>query len=879
MEMKKYQKQVIKDFSRYLELLNEKQDMSKAYTALWNEKNVYVGFDGLKPYNSIIAHVPHVCFKVPTGGGKTFIACNAIKPLFDALNFTKPKVVVWLVPSDAILEQTVKALSNPDHPYRQKINAYFNSRVEVLTKQQALNGQGFKPDTVAEQLTILVLSYDSFRGRSKEALKAFRENSNLASFTKAFDNTNYVVENADETSLIQTISNLSPFVIVDESHHAQSELSIEMLKNFNPCFVLDLTATPKENSNIISYVDAAQLKTENMVKLPVIVYNRKSQDDVLFGAITLRNKLEVKAQSEQQKGGKYIRPIVLFQAQSKGSEDNTTFEKLKQNLVDAGIPKAEIAIKTADINELKNVDLLSSDCKIRYIITVNALKEGWDCPFAYILATIANRSSVVDVEQILGRVLRQPHTTQHTEKVLNMSYVLTCSNDFHSTVSKVINGLQSAGFSDKDYRRGNYEDDAELPETKSPVKLEQLELVTDTKIQEAENFSFNPQLLSERIAQAASSSDLVDDPAEEMMNAAIEQSNAYVETIENNINPEEAAVPLEVRKSMTKYEICEEYKSSIDGVRLPQFFISTPQMTIFEGEEEPKALLSDKHLAKGFVLKDKDTQISFDSNDSDIAKVDIQNNKNSPTYSKLTGFDNEYFKELFNNQPQEKKIILCKGIIHKQLSKMDEISDSELQAYVDRVVDNMTSEQLSTLETAAPAYAQKIKNKIQSLLSEYNELQFIRWLDIGKITCEPSYSLPKSISPLNSVSMIANSLYTSEPDDGMNVFEKDVILRVSALPNILWWHRNISRTGFYINGFINHYPDFIVMTKSGKIVLIETKGDDRDNSDSKSKVKLGRIWHNRTDSKFQYYMVFQSKDLSIDGCYSVDRFLELMKEL
>ena len=252
MEMKKYQKQVIKDFSRYLELLNEKQDMSKAYTALWNEKNVYVGFDGLKPYNSIIAHVPHVCFKVPTGGGKTFIACNAIKPLFDALNFTKPKVVVWLVPSDAILEQTVKALSNPDHPYRQKINAYFNSRVEVLTKQQALNGQGFKPDTVAEQLTILVLSYDSFRGRSKEALKAFRENSNLASFTKAFDNTNYVVENADETSLIQTISNLSPFVIVDESHHAQSELSIEMLKNFNPCFVLDLTATPKENSNIIS---------------------------------------------------------------------------------------------------------------------------------------------------------------------------------------------------------------------------------------------------------------------------------------------------------------------------------------------------------------------------------------------------------------------------------------------------------------------------------------------------------------------------------------------------------------------------------------------------------------------------------------------------
>ena len=877
MEMTKYQKQVIKDFIRYLELLNEKQDMSKAYTALWNEKNVCVGFEGLNPYNNIIPHVPHVCFKVPTGGGKTFIACNAIKNLFDVLNFNKPKVVVWLVPSDSILEQTTKALSNSDHPYRQKINADFNSRVEVLTKQQALNGQGFKPDTVAEQLIILVLSYDSFRGRSKEALKAFRENSNLAPFTKAFDSSNSSIENADETSLIQTINNLSPFVIVDESHHAQSDLSIEMLKNFNPCFVLDLTATPKKNSNIISYVDAAQLKKENMVKLPVIVYNRKSQDDVVFDAITLRNKLEIKAQTEQQNGGRYIRPIVLFQAQSKGSDDNTTFEKLKKHLIDAGIPKEKIAIKTADINELKNEDLLSAECKICYIITVNAFKEGWDCPFAYILATIANRNSAVDVEQILGRILRQPHTMQHTEKVLNMSYVLTCSNDFHLTVSKVIRGLQNAGFSDKDYSLGNYEEKMLQSETEPTVTYQQLDLNSVVFEKENEDLSFNPQLLGERIAQVIPSSEVSNDTIEEMLTVAIEQSDAY--TIENNINSEEAGVALEVRCSMSKYELCEEFKASVHGLKLPQFFIITPQLSFFEGEGGSKALLSDKHLAKDFTLKDKDIQISFDSNDGDIAKVDIQRNKNSPTYSKLTGFDNEYFKELFNSQPPEKKVSLCKGIIHKTLSKMDEISDNELKGYVERIIDNMTSEQLSMLETSAPDYAQKIKNKVQSLLNIHNEQQFSKWLDTGKIVCEPSYLLPKFISPLSSVSMIANSLYTSEPDDGMNTFEKDVILRVAALPNILWWHRNISRTGFVINGFINHYPDFIVMTKTGKVILIETKGDDRDNSDSVKKAKLGRIWHNRTDNKFQYYMVFQSKDLNVDGCYCVDKFLELIKEL
>ncbi len=70
--------------------------------------------------------------------------------------------------------------------------------------------------------------------------------------------------------------------------------------------------------------------------------------------------------------------------------------------MDGGIPEKEIAIKTGDKDELKNVDLLSPDCPIRYIITVNALKEGWDCPFAYVLATVANRTSTVDVEQIWG---------------------------------------------------------------------------------------------------------------------------------------------------------------------------------------------------------------------------------------------------------------------------------------------------------------------------------------------------------------------------------------------------------------------------------------------------------------------------------------------
>lgn len=242
MEMKGYQKQVIADLSHYLELLAETQDYRSAFSFFWREKSA----PALGHYQDIMPGVPNLCFKVPTGGGKTFLACNAIKPVFETLPHTKTRAVVWLVPSDAILTQTVSALQDASHPYRQKIDVDFGGRVEVYTKQMLLNGQQFNPTAVTEQLSIMVLSYDSFRGRGKEGLKAYQENSNLVAFTKVLGKPDNPIQNADESAPFQIINQLSPLVIVDESHHARSDLSLEMLKNFNPCFVLDLTATPKK---------------------------------------------------------------------------------------------------------------------------------------------------------------------------------------------------------------------------------------------------------------------------------------------------------------------------------------------------------------------------------------------------------------------------------------------------------------------------------------------------------------------------------------------------------------------------------------------------------------------------------------------------------
>ena len=152
MELKNYQKKVMDNLSSYMNCLSRSENLISAWREYWFRQDINVGFGGVPSYKDNISGVPHVCIKVPTGGGKTFMACASIKRIYDAMPLDKPKVVVWLVPSDPILRQTINTLSNPSHPYRQKLDMDFSGKVGVYTKEQLLNGQNFSPDTVREML-------------------------------------------------------------------------------------------------------------------------------------------------------------------------------------------------------------------------------------------------------------------------------------------------------------------------------------------------------------------------------------------------------------------------------------------------------------------------------------------------------------------------------------------------------------------------------------------------------------------------------------------------------------------------------------------------------------------------------------------------------
>ncbi|WP_334156741.1 DEAD/DEAH box helicase [Oryzomicrobium sp.] len=903
MELKDYQADVLSDLSKYLETLLEcKGHLPNAFTQYWKDRGVLN-----QAYKNNIKEVPHVCVKVPTAGGKTFIAVNALERIFSAFaeyNPTRPKFVVWLVPSLTILEQTVKNLSNIDHPYRQRLNELFSGRVQIYEKADVLQGAGFNADTVKEQLSVVVMSFDSLKATNKENRKAFQENGYLASFLNDDSEVVEPLEGTDPSALINVMRSLKPVVVVDESHNAESNLSVDMLRNLNPSFIFDLTATPRDNSNIISYVDALRLKKQNMVKLPVIVANQRSQEDVIMAALNMRRQLEEFAKKAEEKGGGYIRPIVLFQAEPKNKDDTTTFEKVREILLELNIPKEHIAIKTANINELKNVDLMSRDCDVRYIITVNALKEGWDCPFAYVLATLANKSSVVDVTQILGRVLRMPYTRKHSIELLNLSYVFTSSSHFQNTLSQVVAGLNKAGFSKKDYRE--FDLSAVEPEPTPPTTPDQKEFdltgqtgeekpseTGDGQDLEIEKSKLNPDWEQQAIEQAATATNGTQTASTEgdttgveaIKNQAVEQAKEFEE--QANATSGES-VPEELKAHMNEHKMKPIFEASAKAIELPQFFIKKPSDGGFFDSGDEWHKLAKENLLFNFVLANLDATINFTAIESDVYKVDaeeIGNGESAPSFTVVKKAEKEKLNAIIKSQPTSGQITSIVGRLFSLIGKNTfyPIEDNDVKHYLKRIVEAMSADQRADCLERDYAYVKLIKEKIQGLANEYAAKEFGNWLTTQKIKLRPSFSLPATITPSDNAPAISKSLYVTE--GSVNNLESKVIRGVAELENITWWHRNLERgKGFVINGFLNHYPDFVVLTENKNIIVVETKGDDRDNSDSKDKLKLGKIWESQanmisheTGYRYHYMMVFESNP--IEGAHTTGDVLKLIEAL
>lgn len=914
MNLNTYQQKVIQDLEKYLTHLKlAHYDTAKAFSNYWEEQGV-TG-EGVK-YTNHIPNCPHVCFKVPTAGGKTFIATNAIAPVFELMQdfiSDKSKLVLWLVPSLSILEQTAKALKDPTHPYRIFLNGQFNGRVNVFERQDALTGAGFSRDSVKDYLNIIVMSFDALKNTNKDNRKAFKENGALATFTEFADMSDDLPEH-DSSSLVNTIRRMRPMVIVDESHNANTKLSTEMLNQLNPSFVLDLTATPKENSNVISYVSASALVKEDMVKLPVIVYNKEDQHSVFVEAKNLRDQLEERAklQNAFPHNQHYpVRPIVLIQAESNTNDKSMDYEKVRQTLVsDLGIPKEQIKIKTANIDELKGIDLLAPDCEVRYIITVNALKEGWDCSFAYILATFANRSSETDVTQLLGRVLRKPYARKQDDLSLECSYVITASKKFTDTLASISKSLKMVGFSENDYRvtevvtstsnpteavgKSQRSNTIEQGEFSLTAQNEDKKGLSDETILNDGNEHIDNQSGGEASITPTELDSVHNTLNEVLSNTVLQyQEEAISEYIEdmnrNEIAKQDGNSNGKINMNTTK--VREEFTSLISDLALPQFTITVENHGFFDDEIHSE-LLKREFLLKDFRLFNQDSNIDFSKIESEIWLFNVKPTEEGSNSTLIQArLKQKELGELIQRVSQmsdSSQIDQLEQSIFRSYAKKAfyPVDDTDLKFYIKKIVSSWGREQRIDCLKNLTVYAQKLKSKIDGLMSEHAEQQFKKLVRSQKINAEAKFKFSKTLPITEPLKLpLENSLYETEAQ--VNGLELKFLMDLMALDNIEFWHRNLSRgKGFFINGFLrNHYPDFVIMTKNKNLILVETKGGDRDGSDSQYKLELGQLWEktanlisHETGVKYSYIMVFEDV-VAITNAETFSSALEIIKVL
>lgn len=902
MQLKNYQQKSLSDISCFLKKWSDDKshNASVAFSNFWQEQGIPVGTAAaVPPYNDTLGNntVPQLCVKIPTGGGKTFVAASSLRTIFNHLKSRRAKAVVWLVPSDSILRQTYTALMDSEHPYRKKIDADFGNRVSVYGKNELLEGQSFTSSDIDNQLSIFVLSFDSLRTSTKDSRLVYRDNGNLLSFKRRLDQQPAANESA-ETSLIRVIQYLNPVVIIDESHHATSNLSVDMLKAVNPAFILELTATPKQSSNVITYVDSYQLKQQHMVKLPVIVYNRQSKSDVISSAIAIRKRLENSA--KQELPARYIRPIVLFQAEPRNKEDSVTFKNVKQELLDYGIPEDQIALKTANMDDLGDIDLSKPNCKIRYIITVNALKEGWDCPFAYILATIANKSSTVDVEQILGRVLRLPNAHESNEPLLNMAYVLTSSNDFAKTLDKVVDGLNYAGFSSKDYRAVNLNAASASGDSVSNTEPSQSgtgvisghvdssdtnavsSSVSDTESRQfmvasdsdgSSNTDGNntaPNTIEPMSHEDNSNNSLTTDMDTLLDQAKQENKNFESDMRQNKAT--ESSLPKDLAEQVPIFEIQPMFVSDANKTRIPQFMIKS-EATLFADETIRKLQLSD--LTESFDLASADLKFNWSTPNPEIAKVDV--NVSSEVKQEQVRNLSDAEKELFDNISSETQLSYTIDIAVKKIDQIDAVDNISARNYVDRLMNLFTEDQKKMAIKNPFEFAEQVKNKVENLLSDERQHEFNEEIYKGNITAKEQYHFPHEMSLSTAINSLERTLYTGE--EQVNGFERKMMDTLANSDNILWWHRNPARPkyGFCINGPFNHFPDFIAKTKTGLILVIETKGDHLA-TNGQSRAELGYEWQSLAGlQRYRYFLVFQT--IETEHTVNYDHFKNILSSL
>jgi type III restriction enzyme len=450
--LKEYQLQTLASLRRFLEKTVELNDADTAFYAVTKRP-----FE--PPPN--MPGLPYVCLRIPTGGGKTVLAAHSVSVAADSFLRTDAPAVLWFVPSQTIRDQTLATLQDRSHPNRRALADRFGENVRVMGIADALYAKRADYDGGA---VVIVATIQAFRVEETEGRKVYEANGELMDhFSGLAEGLRAALETGSSGDPVPSLANVlrlrRPMVIVDEAHNARTNLSFDTLARLNPALIVEFTATPvtpdEHNpakgifaSNVLHHVSAAELKASDMIKLPVILRGRSEPKETIGDAIAWLDELVSLAMAEEKETDEFVRPVMLVQAEPKSKDRRTLHaEEVKKLLIeDFRVPEEHIGLATGDAREIDGVDLFDRECRIRFIITQQALREGWDCSFAYVLCSVAEQKSVRSVEQLLGRVLRLPRAKRKQREELNRAYAFATTTSFQNAANTLRDGLVNNGF-------------------------------------------------------------------------------------------------------------------------------------------------------------------------------------------------------------------------------------------------------------------------------------------------------------------------------------------------------------------------------------------------------------------------------------------------
>ncbi len=827
MELKNYQQQALETLERYLEALKGARQQARELAALdpstlpsalrehsaalasaaadfpraaWESLREKSGLPGVPDENGVNhipeyvsretaseKPIPHVCLKVPTGGGKTLLGVEAVRRLKIGTGF-----LLWIVPTKAIYTQTWDAFRNREHPYRQILDRASGDRVKLLEKDDRFT----KQDTESHLCVMLLMLPSANREKNKEFLKIFRDSSGYDSFFPIEDDIRkhkalseehpdletvsldepgqmrgmYAANPADrliKQSLFNVLKLLRPTVILDEAHKAygskveNNREFVKAVNRLNPRFVLELSATPQLGiSNILVNISGTALKEEEMIKIPIQLRNftNSTWKYTLVQAKTERDKLEEAAKKFQQAENRYIRPIAVIRVDRTGKKQRDGVkvhaEDARDELIKVlGVPEEHIKVKSSEQDELAGIDLLSPFCPVRYIITKDALKEGWDCPFAYQLTLLDNTTAQTAMTQLIGRVMRQPHARATNLTELDTCYIYCYNQKVGDAVDNVKKGLEAEGLTGL----------AKYVES-TDVEREKKQILRRKKYQKMDIFL--PQVLHKRGRNW------------DMLN--------YERDILSAINWNQLGAVESV---------------NLDDKELQQEIRATIHLQDHDEQEKIAVESTSQKLEISFFVRRLNDVIPNPWQAARIVKATLKAYREQGTDENM----------LFTNR-----------------------------LYLSEVIKNRLRTQIESL--AETIFQEKLRNnKIRFSLETDGALNFELEQTIEVIISKDAKRLTRSdASPLQL--NLFNPVYEAE----FNNLEKDFALYLDKKDTIQWWHRIAARQGYYLQGWRRDrvYPDFIACVQGNRkgqqrLLVFETKGQHLEgNSDTTYKQEL-----------------------------------------